>query len=356
MNSFSEIYHVVFVLFSRLFMPRYDARLQLLAFQVEMLRNRIDDSKIIPTDAERAELIRLGTLIGHDIADVMLVVKPTTYRRWLKREDFKRRKPGRPGTPLATVNLVMQFASENLMWGYKHLYGELKKLGIRIGLTTIRDILKRAGRHPVPDKERKYQPSNWKLFISSHMDTLIACDFFTKPVYTLKGKIDAYVLVFLHLGSRRVFMSPATFNPTEDWILQQARNVSMWMQDLGLQASHIIRDRDTKFSARFDQLWKSSDTKIIKTPVRTPQANGYCESCIGVVKKQCLNHFVCLSLDHLDYINRQWVAYYNNERPHQGADIGNKVLRPDFTPTDKGEIKREQRLGGIISWYYREAA
>lgn len=130
----------------------------------------------------------------------------------------------------------------------------------------------------------------------------------------------------------------------------------MWLEDIGVKATHLIRDRDTKFSFTFDGLWKASGTKIVKTPPRTPQANGYCESCIGIIKKQCLNHFICFSLDHLNYINREWLAYYNNERPHQGEDIGNKVLRPDFKPTDKGEIKREQRLGGVLSWYYREAA
>jgi putative transposase len=73
-------------------MPRYDARLQLLAYQMKMLRNRIDDSKIIPTEMERAELMRLGALIDHDISDVMLVVKPGPYRRWLNGKDSKRRK------------------------------------------------------------------------------------------------------------------------------------------------------------------------------------------------------------------------------------------------------------------------
>ena len=84
--------------------------------------------------------------------------------------------------------------------------------------------------------------------------------------------------------------------------------------------------------------------------------NGYAEASIGIIKKQCLNHFICFSLEHLDHINHEWLAYYNNERPHQGVDIGNKILRPGFTPSDKGEIKREQRLGGVISWYYRDAA
>ena len=356
MNDNLSVFQVLTMLLTERFRPRYDARLQLLAYQVKMLRSRIDASKISTTPAERAELIRLGKLLEHDISDVMLVVQPATYRRWLKPKEAKHRRTGRPRTPQATVNLVLQFATENLTWGYERVHGELKKIGIRIGRTTIADILKREGHHPVPEKDLKNPSSTWKQFISSHMNTLVACDFFTKPVYTLKGRFDAYVLVFIHLGSRRVFMSPATFNPNEAWVIQQARNAAMWLDDIGVTASHLIRDRDTKFSFAFDNFWNASGTKIVKTPPRTPQANGYAEASIGIIKKQCLNHFICFSLEHLDHINHEWLAYYNNERPHQGVDIGNKILRPGFTPSDKGEIKREQRLGGVISWYYRDAA
>jgi putative transposase len=300
--------------------------------------------------------MRLGALIDHQVSDVMLVVKPKTYRRWLTEKKKKRRNPGRPKTPKATINLVLKFASENLTWGYKHLYGELKKLGIKIGLTTIRDILKEAGHQPIPDKGGGQPPSNWKLFINSHMDTLVATDFFTKPVLTWKGWVDAYVLVFIHLGSRRVFMSPATFHPKEDWVLQQARNASMWLQELGISATALIRDRDTKYSAKFDQFWKDSGVDIKKTPPGAPRANSYVESFIGKCKRECLNHFFCVSLEQLDYINREWRTYYNEQRPHQGIDIGNKVLCPDFTPSEIGRIKRKQRLGGVISYYYRDAA
>ena len=239
MNGYLSVFQVFSMLLAEKFRPRYDTRLQLLAYQVKMLRGRINDSKIYTTPEERAELTRLGELLDHDISDVILVVQPETYRGWLKPKEAKTRKPGRPRTAEATVNLVLQFASDNLAWGYKKLHGELKKLGIKIGITTISDILKRAGHHPVPDKERRHQPTNWKKFISSHMETLVACDFFTKPVYTLKGRFDAYVLVFIHLGSRRVFMSPATFHPNEEWVLQQARNAAMWLDDIGVEATLV---------------------------------------------------------------------------------------------------------------------
>lgn len=130
----------------------------------------------------------------------------------------------------------------------------------------------------------------------------------------------------------------------------------MWLEDMGIKASHLIRDRDTKFSRRFDAFWKASGTDIVKSPVRSPTANAFCECYIGKLKRECLHHFICFSMDQLNYINREWLEYYHNHRPHQGKDIGNKVLRPEFKPTDQGEIKREQRLGGVISYYYRAAA
>jgi putative transposase len=157
MNDNLSVFQVFTMLLTERFRPRYDARLQLLTYQVKMLRSRIDASKISTTPAERAELIRLGELLEHDISDVMLVVQPATYRRWLKPKEAKRRRTGRPGTPQATVNLVMKFAAENLTWGYDRIQGELKKLGIRIGVTTVSDILKRANHHPIP--RQRYQSS-----------------------------------------------------------------------------------------------------------------------------------------------------------------------------------------------------
>jgi hypothetical protein len=120
--------------------------MQLLIFQIRMLRDRIDDQRIVPTPEERGGLLWLGNEINHDAADVMLVVKPQTYRLWLSPK-AKARSPkpaGRPGTAEDIVVLIPRMTTENLSWGYKRIFGELKKLGISIGLTTIRDILKRS--------------------------------------------------------------------------------------------------------------------------------------------------------------------------------------------------------------------
>ena len=200
--------------------PRYNVRLRLLEVQIRMLRSRIDTSRIVPTPEERAELLRLGAAMDHDIDEVMHVVVPATYKKWLRQlHGTKRFRPsGRPRTPMATRRLVLRLATENLRWGYRRIVGELKKLGIRIGATTIRGILKEEGHFPEPQKATKKPPIPWTTFVHAHLETIVSCDFFTKRVFTLGGIRRAYVLVFIHLGSRKVFHSPSTYHPNSEWV------------------------------------------------------------------------------------------------------------------------------------------
>lgn len=120
--------------------PRFNARMQILEAQTCMLRSRVDTSRIVPTPRERAELLRLDATFDHEIDDLMHVVIPGTYKNWLRelRGSRTHRPAGRPRTPLATRNLVMRLAKENMRWGYRRIVDELKKLDIKIGVTTIR--------------------------------------------------------------------------------------------------------------------------------------------------------------------------------------------------------------------------
>lgn len=94
--------------------------------------------------------------------------------------------------------------------------------------------------------------------------------------------------------------------------------------------------------------------RCIRIPPKAPQANAFCESFIGTCKHQCLNHFVCFGLGQLAYINRVWLDYYHTQRPHHGT--GNSVISADFRRTSAGPVKRQERLGGNVAWYEREAA
>ncbi len=200
----------------------------------------------------------------------------------------------------------------------------------------------------------------WRKFIALHMNVMVASDFFCKTVWTPLGRKTAYVLMFIHLGSRKVFLSPATYNPDDAWMQQQARNVRMWAEDEGIDVRFLIHDRDTKFSATFDEHFKRSDGGAVRTPFMTPIANCYAESWIGSFKREVLNHFFCFSLRQLDHIAHTYVAYYNQYRPHQG--LGNvppdaagaeQTLAQDCNPD---AIRRHTWLGGLLSHYTREAA
>jgi hypothetical protein len=159
-GGMNQLIFVVVSLFGRWFKPRNNVHIQILEAQIRMLRFRIDSTRIVPTKVERAELIRLGALVDGDIAEVMRIVKPGTYARWLR--DVRRgrvfKKLGRPATAETIRKLIELMAKHNLRWGAKRIVGELWKLDIKIGVTTMRDILKESGLRPSPDKTKANLP------------------------------------------------------------------------------------------------------------------------------------------------------------------------------------------------------
>ncbi len=340
------------------FRPRYNGKLQLLEAQIRILRSRIDTNRLVPTPAEKAELLRIGESIDHDVADVMHVVLTSTYRKWVRqrRKGYRFIPSGRPRIPLAARNLVLRMADENARWGFRRIVGELKKLGIRIGYTTARNILKDAGRYPDPNKARRKPPLPWTTFVHANMDSMVGCDFFTKRIYTLRGVVDAYVLVFIHLGSRKVLCSSSTYNPNAKWVTQQARNASMWLEENDVKMRYLIRDRDRKFPDEFDVFWKDEKARVIRIPIKAPKANAFSESFIESLKRECLNYFICFSRDQLDHILKVWLQHYHKERPHRGVGRDNTVLDEEFVPKCEGFVRSKQELGGIVRSYYREAA
>ncbi len=344
------------MLLSQYFEPRFNAKLQFLIFQIGMLRKRIDAFKVVPTPSERAELMRLGELVGHDIDGLMIVVKTETYKKWLRDGNRGKRwvMSGRRGTPEAVRNLLHRMCAANPRWGHRRMVGELKKLGIRIGATTVRDLLKLMGLFPEPTKGRSRGDLRWRTFIEANKESMLATDFFSKNVWTLWGKRQLYYLAFIHIGSRRVFCSYGTFNPNDQWVTQQSRYALMWAEDNGFEPKFLIHDRDRKFSGeKFIAFWKDT-ARLVKTPVRAPMANAYIECWIGSLKKEVLNHIIGVGRGQIDYVVSLWDSHYNTVRPHQGKDIENNVLDVDFTPKAKGEIQCKQKLGGLITEWYRE--
>ena len=180
---------------------------------------------------------------------------------------------------------------------------------------------------------------------------MLACDFFTVETLSLRR---FYVLFFIELESRRVHLAGCTTNPTGAWVTQQARNLSF--TGLFERARFLIHDRDSKFTAAFDEVFRSEAITVIHTPIQAPQANAYAERFIRTVRAECLDWLLIIGRRHLETVLRIYTTHYNREHPHRGLAL----LTPDSTradaPPSGGEIERRDRLGGLIHEYHRAAA
>lgn len=266
-------------------------------------------------------------------------------RKWT----FKRKaQAGRPRTSAEVEALIMRLAHENPQWGYSRLKDELAKLSIDVGETTIRDIFKRRGLPPVPERSRK--GSSWRTFLKHYQDQILACDFLT--VETL-GLQTLYVLFFIHLATRRVFVMGCTAHPSAAWVTQQARQLLWELEENQLSVHFLIHDRDSKFAAAFDTVFQSENIKIIRTPFRAPNANAFAERWVRTLREECLDRLIILNQAHLRRVLGEYGRYYNARRPHQGLD--GAVPLPLEVPESNAPICRRAILGGIIHDYYRAA-
>jgi putative transposase len=326
-----------------------DVELLVLRHQLVVLGRQERRSSLRPAD--RALLAALARLLPPQRRHG-LVVTPQTFLRWhreLVRRKWTqpRRSPGRPPIDRRVRELVLRFARENPGWGYPRIAGELLKLGLRVSPSTIRRILLANRLGPAP---RRSGPS-WREFLRQQAASMLGCDFFTVETISLRR---FYVLFFIELESRRVHLAGCTSNPTGAWVTQQARNLSF--TGIFERIRFLIHDRDSKFSGAFDEIFRSEGIKVIHTPIRAPQANAYAERFVRTVRAECLDWLLIIGRRHLETVLHTYTAHYNGERPHRALAL----LSPDSTnadpPPSGGEIKRRDRLGGLIHEYHRAAA
>jgi putative transposase len=324
-----------------------------------ILRNKLP-KRIDVTPAERAKLLKLGMRLGSKIKEVITIVHPRTFAHWLSesKSGVKPRKRGRPRKPEQIRQLIVKIAKET-GWGYRRILGELKKLRIyNISRATISRILQEHGFDPGPKRGQ----GTWYDFFERHIKTVWATDFFTKKVWTLRGPVTYYVLIFIHLHTRRVHIAGVTFNPDGVWMAQMARNMSMVFGEHTpeFRPTHIIRDRDTKFTEQFCSILELDGLEFRPIPPRSPNLNPYVESWIGRTKAECLNWFIAFGESHLRHILKGWLTHYHTARPHQG--LGNVPIDADLPPPMSidefrlDEVVCYESLGGLLKHYERRAA
>jgi transposase InsO family protein len=250
--------------------------------------------------------------------------------------------------------LIVRLARENSSWGYLRIVGELRKLGVTVSATSVRNILSAGGLPPAPQRDRQ----SWRSFLEAHAESILACDFFTVDTVWLRR---IYVLAFLSVGSRRIEYVACTSKPNTGWMLQQARNLLMELDDRDEQVRFLIHDRDAKFPRAFDALLAGEKMKVIRTPVRAPNANAYMERWVGSVRRECLDRLLILGRRQLEHVLRVYVRHHNSGRPHRAPDLkphdwsARSSLSMEST-TQALPVSRRDLLGGLIHEYELAAA
>jgi putative transposase len=258
-----------------------DAELLVLRHEVAVLRRTNPKPRIGWHD--RALLSALARVLPKALRSHRLVT-PGTLLRWhrhLIANKWRQPKPpGRPPIPEDMVALIVRLATENPSWGTVRIQGELRRLGHRIGASTIRRIL-RSRRVPPPDR----RDDAWRTFLRAQAETILAIDFLHVDTVMLKR---LYAAVVIEVGSRRAYLLGVTDQPTGAWTTQVARELAADLEQAGHRFTRLIRDRDAKFTEAFDAVFAAIGIEILLTAPQAPRMNAYAERLIGSIRREML--------------------------------------------------------------------
>jgi putative transposase len=267
------------------------------------------------TPATRIALIWLGRWF--DWRRALVIVQPQTFIRW-HRQGFRvfwrwKSRPGRPPIPTDLRALIRRMTRENPTWGEERIANELRlKLGLRVSPRTVR---KHMPTRPHRGRSHYLPSQRWLTFVRNHARAIIACDFCVVVTATFRR---LFVFVVMEHARRTILHVNVTAHPTAKWTLQQLR--------AAIPVDHayrfLIHDRDAIFSQELDQSVCHLGLQVLKTPVRSPQANAVCERLLGTLRRECLGYLIPLTEHHLWRLLNEWVQHYNAGRPHMALGPG----------------------------------
>jgi transposase InsO family protein len=274
----------------------------------------------------------------------LLIVQPATVLRW-HQQAFKlywswksRRKPGRPKVEREVRDLIRRLCRENPTWGAPRILSELALLGHSVAESTIAKYIVRQSKPP---------SQNWRTFLANHMKQTAAVDFFTVATITFRV---LYVFVVLRHDRRRVVHFNVTSNPTARWAAQQIVEAFPFEE----APRFLLRDRDAIYGPDFQDRAEHMGIEEALIAPRSPWQNPYCERVIGSIRRECLDHVIVLSEDHLRRILADYFAYYHEARAHLSLDRNSPDPRALQAP-EKGKVVAKAYLGGLHHRYTRAA-
>jgi putative transposase len=301
-----------------------------------------------------------GKILGRKLlGEISTLFSPDTILRWHRQlvaqkwdyTDRRKKQPGRPRVRQVIVDLVLRMARENSSWGFDRIQGALSNVGYHISDTTVRNILKAHGIEPAPNRQRT---GSWRTFLKAHWDVLAAIDFTTVEVWTKGWLVTFYLLFVIELKTRKVHFAGCTTSPNERWMKQVAKNLTEF--DGCLQGKqYVLIDRDTKFCRAFRETLKSEGVKPLLLPPRSPNMNAFIERFMRSIKSECLQKMIFFGESSLRRAVRAYLEHYHTERNHQG--LTNELIAPGKeVGSPESAIVCQGRLGGMLNYYYREAA
>src|SRR3982751_3259258 len=274
------------------------------------------------------------------------IVKPDTVIAWHRKAfrkfwtgEVRRGKLGRPAVSAETRALIRRMSGENPGWGAPRIHGELLKLGIDIGETSVSKYLAR---------RRKPPSQTWRTFLENHLQSLVSVDFFTVP--TIRFQI-LYVFLVLAHERRRIVHFAVTAHPTAEWTAHQLREAFPW----DTAPRYLLRDRDRIFGQEFVEQVKAMGIKQVLSAPRSPWQRAYVERVIGTIRRECLDHVIVFSERGLYRHLRDFVDYYHRSRTHLGLQKDTPESRP-VQSTEAGRIISIPEVGGLHHRYERSAA
>ncbi len=272
--------------------------------------------------------------------DALAIVRPDTVVRW-HRAGFRsywrwksKCHPGRPTLPLEIRRLIRQMSIDNPLWGAPRIHGELLKLGIDVGQTSVAKYM----------AHRRGPPSQgWKTFLRNHADGIAAMDLFVVPTISFRL---LYCLLIMGHGRRQILWLGVTTHPTAEWIANQFTEAIGWEQ----VPRYLIRDRDAAYGEVFTRRVRSRGIRDRPTSPRSPWQNGYAERLIGSIRRECVDHVVVFGERHLRHLLLSYMNYYNDTRTHLSLNKDAPISRAVDTT---GRIIGRPVLGGLHHHYVR---
>jgi putative transposase len=273
---------------------------------------------ITPRRATHATRLTLVWLAGwFDWHHVLVIVQPATLIRW-HHQGFRMfwrwtSRAGRPPIPTDLQALIRRMARDNPTWGEERITNELfLTLGLRVSPRIVRQYLPT---HLDSSRCPRARSQRWRTFVRHHAQAIVAGDFCVVVTATF-GLL--YVFVMMEHATRKILHANVTAHPTAAWTLQQLREA--------ISAEHtyrfLIHDRDAIVSRDLDQRVRHLGLTVMKTPVRSPQANAPCERLLGTLRRECLDFVIPLSEHHLRCLLKEWAQHYNHGRPQMALGPG----------------------------------